>query len=282
MSVETPVFEGLTLDGSVNVTHDTILANVRSSIRRGHPQVWLTQTNGHRVALVGGGPSLESTFDELRQAIFEGAKLVTVNGAYQWCLDRNLQPKAQIVIDARPSNARFLTPNVPDCRYYLCSQCAPETWDAVDGRPFVGIWHDVPDEAVKTELDTYYLGNWHSMPGGTTVGTRAIGLLRTIGYLRFDLFGFDSCFMGEKHHAYPQPENDRDQCHTLTIYPTGAPHLARTFRVAAWHAKQLEDLILMIRANGDKFALNFHGDGLLAYALASSAEVSWTLDDSQE
>jgi hypothetical protein len=283
MTTETipPVFDGLTLDGTVNVTPETIRANIRSAIRRGHPQVWLTKTNGQRVALVGGGPSLESTFEALKRAVFEGAKLVTVNGAYQWCLDRNLQPKGQIILDARPSNARFVQPEVPECRYWICSQCAPETWDAVEGRPFVGIWHEEPNEDVKADLDAYYLGNWHAIPGGTTVGTRAIGLLRTLGYLRFDLFGFDSCVLGDQHHGYPQPENDADQCHTLTIHPTGHPDKARTFRVAGWHIKQLEDLILMIRANGDKFALNFHGDGLLAYALSSSAEVSWTLDDKE-
>jgi hypothetical protein len=156
----TAVFEGLELAGKVNVPDTTLLENVRSSIRRGHPQVWPSQLKSERVCLVGGGPSLDSTFGVLRDLHFAGAKIVTVNGSYQWCLDRNIRPNAQIVLDARPSNARFVDPPLPLCRYYLCSQCAPETWDAVAGREFVAIWHDASDEKVQAELDAYFMGKW--------------------------------------------------------------------------------------------------------------------------
>jgi hypothetical protein len=274
----TAVFEGLELAGKVNVPDTTLLENVRSSIRRGHPQVWPSQLKSDRVCLIGGGPSLEGTFDELRDLYFAGAKIVTVNGAYQWCLDRNIRPNAQIVLDARPTNARFLDPALPLCRYYLCSQCAPETWDAVEGRPFVAIWHDASSDEIVSELDAYFVGKWHGVTGGTTVGTRAIGLLRTIGYLRFDLFGFDSCWMGESHHGYAQPENDRDGRYRLTIAAKDSTVAPRDFWVAPWMIKQLEDLVLLIRASGDSFVLNIHGDGLLAYALHSSADVDWQID----
>ena len=279
MAVDTaPVFEGLELTGKVNVPDDTILANVRSAIRRGHPQVHPAHVKSDRVCLIGGGPSLESTFTELRDLYFAGAKIVTVNGAYQWCLDRNIRPNAQIVLDARASNARFVDPPVPNCRYYLCSQCAHETWDAVAGREFVAIWHDASSDDVVAELDAYYLKRWHGVTGGTTVGTRAIGLLRALGYLRFDLFGFDSCWLDHAHHGYAQPENDKDGRYRLTIAAKDSKTPPRDFWVAPWMLKQLEDLVLLIRASGDEFVLNIHGDGLLAYALRASADVNWTVE----
>lgn len=271
---ELKVFDGIEFaECHANVPDAVLLDHVRQSIRRGHPQVWRTGgVQQDRVVLVGGGPSLADTEQELRDLVFAGAKLVTVNGAYQWCLARNLQPKAQIVLDARAPNARFLQPDVAQCRYYLASQCHPETWDAVDGRPFVGIFHDASDEQVKAELDAYYFGQWHGVAGGTTVGTRAIVLLRMLGYLRFDLFGFDSCWMGGQHHAYDQPENEADKRLKVTVAATGGAE-ARVFRCAPWHLKQLEDLLRLIRFNGQHFLLNIHGDGLLAYALKASADV---------
>ncbi len=265
------VFDQWSLPGSINTAHETLLANVQSSIRRGHPQLWPTNVNQERIALVCGGPSLEDTFDELRDLVFNGAKLVTVNGSYQWCLERNLQPKAQIVLDARPSNARFVNPDVPHCRYYLCSHCAPETWDAVEGRDNVAIWHDATTDEIKKELDTYYTGRWQDIAGGTTVGTRAIAILRTLGFLRYDIFGMDSCWMGKKHHAYPQPENDGDKRIRATISPKERPDLARDFWCAPWHVKQAEDFVLFIRNNSDKFLLNVHGDGMLRFMLESVA-----------
>jgi hypothetical protein len=276
MTSDAPVFAGLAVDGSVNTPDDTLVANIRSSIRRGYPQIWPTAMNPHRIALVGGGPSLESTLPELRELVFSGAKLVALNGAYRWCIERNLQPKAHIILDARPETAALVGPPVPDCRYYICSQCAPDTWDALGDRPFVAIWHAGGDAAIEAVLNEYYLGQWVGVPGGTTVGTRAIALLRTMGFLRFDCFGLDSCWMGDKHHAYPQSQNDRDGHYRLTIREEASRLPERDFWVSAWHVKQLEDLVLFIRAHGDKVLLRFHGDGLLAYALAAKAQVSVT------
>jgi hypothetical protein len=47
---------------------------------------------------------------------------------------------------------------------------------------------------------------------------------------------------------------------------------------APWHAKQLECFLQSIRLNGHQFLLNVHGDGLLAFALSSSAGVEWSTD----
>lgn len=275
-----PVFEGLTLIGDVNTDVATVAAHVSSSIRRQYPQVWPTAVNTHRVVLVGGGPSLEDTFDELKALVFAGAKLVALNGSYQWLLDRNLQPRAHIVLDARPESAALIGPPVPDCRYYICSQCAPETWEAVAGRPHVAIWHAGGGLEIDDVLNAYYLKHWVHVTGGTTVGTRAIALLRTLGYLRFDLFGFDSCWRGDKHHAYPQAQNDRDRRYRLTIEAKDRSVPARSFDVAPWHVQQLEDLVLFMRAHGDKVLLRIHGDGLLAYALAAAgSDVVYHVDE---
>lgn len=273
------VFEGVEISGEVNTPDTTLIAQVAASIRRGHPQLWPVAPHGKRVAIVGGGPSLETTLHELRDLVFQGVEVVALNGAYQWLIDRNIRPNAQIVLDARPSTARFVDPCVPTCRYYLCSQCAPETWDAVEGRPWVGIWH-AGDDAFRPVLDAYYLGKWVSVTGGTTVGTRAIGLLRMLGYLRMDLFGLDSCWVGDQHHAYAQDENDRDRCVRVTVTPQANPGAARDFWVAPWMLKQLEDFVLLIRTSGNKFLLQVHGDGLLAFALQSHAAVTYTTKES--
>jgi hypothetical protein len=274
------VLEGVTLQGQVNVSDDVLLANIRSAIRRPYPQIKPQAPSPDRVVLVGGGPSLKDTADELVELVRAGAKLVTVNGAYQWCLDRNLTPSTQIVMDARPSNARFVSPALPLCRYLIASQCAPETWDAVDGRPHVWMFHAAAggDGAMKELLDRHYLGQWFGVGGGVTVISRAIMLLRALGYLRFDLFGVDSCFMGDAHHAYAQPENEADKAYTFTASPADAPHLARVFHCAPWHVKQLECLLQLIKINGDHFQLCVHGDGLLAYALRTSAEVQMSTE----
>lgn len=272
------VIAGVELHGRVNVEDQVLLDNIRSAIRRGHPQVRPQGANYDRVALVGSGPSLKDTLPELRQLVQDGAKLVTLNGAYHYCLEHHLQPRTQIVMDARASNARFVEPALPDCRYVLASQCHPDVWDAVAGRPHVWIFHAATgaDDATKHLLDAYYAGQWFGVGGGVTVLTRAINVLRTLGYLRFDLFGADSCWMGGDHHAFAQPENETDRCVRMKVWPEGEPEKVRKFICSPWHIKQFEDFLQMIRVNGDHFLLNVHGSGLLAYALEASADVEWS------
>lgn len=263
-------------NGQVNTTDEAILSNIRSAIRRHHPQIRPFPPQHDEVCLVGSGPSLTATEGELVDLYMAGAKLITLNGAYRWCLDRNLRPSTQIMLDARPSNARFLEPAVPRCQYVLASQCAPEVWDAVAVRSNVWVFHAAVSEGpIRQLLDAYYLGNWWGVGGGVTVATRALNLLSMVGFRRFHLFGIDCCWMGDGsgsdpryvHHAFPQKENEADQWFDLTLSIPDRPETKRTFRVSPWHCKQFEDFAQAIRINGDHFLLQVHGDGLLAYAI---------------
>lgn len=260
------------VDGKVNISDETLLANVRSSIRRGHQQVQRQPMQSHRVVLVGGGPSLASSEAAIRELVWNGAKLITVNGAYRWCIEHQLQPRSQIVMDGRAFNAKFVQPAVRDCRYLLASQCHPDLWDAVEGREHVWLFHAATGESdgLKELLDAYYLKQWVGIGGGVTVICRAVMLLRLLGYLRFDLFGVDCCWLDGEHHAYDQPENGRDRRFVVTIGPCGSTE-TRQFVVSGWHLKQFENLIQIIRVNGNHFALNVHGDGLFAYAVRAIA-----------
>lgn len=262
-----PVVADKMTHGKMNTNEETLLANIASAIRRGHPQMRSGPVQPNRICLVGSGPSLTDSLDELRQMIWEGATLVTLNGAYHWCIEHGLKPNSQLVMDARASNARFLTPAVPDCRYVLASQCAPEAWDAVEGRPQVWIFHAVVKQegAASDLLDAFYGGQWIGVGGGTTVATRAINLLRIAGYVRFDLFGIDCCWLGDVHHAIDQPENAHDQPTLVELQVKGQP--AATFTVSPWHLKQFDDFLTILKVNGQHFQLAVHGNGLLAHAL---------------
>jgi hypothetical protein len=271
------VIEGMDLsEGRLTTSDEEILSNIRHSIRLGHPQVQPAGVKPEVVCLVGGGPSLNDTEEELRELVFEGALVVTVNGSYHWCIERNIRPSAQVLIDARAFNSRFVQPDVPKCRYYIGSQAHPDTWKAVQGREFVGIFHSVgppkEDDHIRQILDDYYKTRWVGVAGGTTVVSRALGLLRTIGYMRFHLFGVDSCFLGGEHHAYDQPENS-EESRVARVGPADRPDLTRSFRVTRWHLKQFEDFLKFLHSSGNKFLLNVHGEGLLAYALRTNAQV---------
>jgi hypothetical protein len=268
-------FVNTTLKGRVNTSDEGLLANIRYAIRQGHPQARPEPPKPDHVAIVGSGVSLKHTEQELRQLVFEGARIVTLNGAYHWCIERNIRPWMQIVMDARPTNARFLTPEIPNCTYWLASQCHADLWATVKDYEKVRIFHAAnPDGMEKPILDAYYGGWWTGVTGGTTVGTRAIGLLRMLGFLRFDLFGIDSCWMDGEHHAFEQPENAKDRAIRVKVQATDGQDEGREFVCAPWMLKQAEDFFEFIKSSGHLFKLQVHGDGLIAYAIARNGTIS--------
>lgn len=269
------VIDGLECRGRVNTDDETLLQHIQHAIRQGHPQLRPEAVKPDRVAIVGSGPSLNETIDELRDLVFAGAKVVALNGAYAWCLAHNIHPSALIIVDARATNARFVDPLIPRCKYFIASQCHPDVWTAVAGRDVI-LWHAMsPENPEGRVLDAYYgPGHWIGVAGGTTVASRAIGLLRMIGYLRFDLFGVDSCWLDGEHHAFDQAENQHEKHAIVRVEPTGYPDQAREFTCAPWHVQQLTDLLQLIRVSGHQFQLSVHGRGLLAAAIGNDTTVS--------
>jgi len=293
--------------GVLNAEEERIRENVKHNIAQGWKQVHPAPTNDLECMIVGGGPSLPEFEDEIRAKRAEGVKLVTLNGAYNWALERGLVPSAQVIVDARAFNARFTKPVVEGFKveeldgavegtlYLLASQCHPSVFEGLP-RDRTYLFHTMSG-LVRDLLDAEYGGEWHSIPGGSTVLLRAIPLLRMLGYARFHLYGCDSCLLplspvepltkallgrmpvtlaehAMGHHAYAQPENDKGVVLPVMTSPGG-----RVFYCHGWMISQAQELIDMIRTLGDVIELEIHGDGLLAYILKTGAELEWSEAD---
>lgn len=257
----------------VNVTDEVLLDQVRQNIRLGLPQVMAYQPNAETAIIVAGGPSLKDTEKDLVEAYWRGGKVIAVNGAYQWCIDRNIRPSAAIVMDAREFNSRFVETPVPDCHYLLASQCHPKTFENCRGRN-VTIWHALSagDDEVKL-LEDYYFKRCNPITIGVTVTMRAISLLRMLGFMRMEIFGLDSCWLGDAHHAYEQKENNGEKTMSVWVRPKGRDDLAKRFVCSVWQAKQAEDFMQLVNERGEMFQLNVHGDGLIANMIRTGAEL---------
>jgi len=260
--------------GGVNTPDFVLLKQVASNIRRGLPQVMPYNPNDQLALLVCGGPSLAVTEKELVKAYWGGGKVVAVNGAYQWCLDRNIRPSAFVMLDAREFNARFVETPVDGCHYLLASQCHPVAFDLCRGRKTT-IWHGMSAGELEVEvLDAYYFKRYHPVTLGTTVAMRAISLLRMLGFMRIEIFGLDSCWSGDQHHAYAQPENDNERRMSVWLRPKDRDDKAQRFICSPWQAKQVEDFMMLVKERGNLFQLEVHGPGLIATMIRTGAEIS--------
>lgn len=268
-----------------NTPDKVLLDQVAQNIRRGLPQVQPYNPNPATALLVCGGPSLALTERELIEAYWKGGKIIAVNGAYQWCIDRNLKPSAAVMLDARRFNTRFVQTPIEGCRYLLASQCHPDTFEMCAGRDVL-IWHacSAGDPEVDLLCDYYFQGrddkgqftghrNTYPVTLGTTVGVRAISLLRMLGFQYIDIFGLDSCWLDNAHHAYGQPENAKDGRVAVWLRPKNRDDKALRFECAPWHMKQAQDFLGLIRDRGDLFQLRVRGPGLIAAIIRTGAEI---------
>ena len=259
-------------EGRLNVSLDALFDNVKTNIRRGLPQIHPHEVNHETALLVCSGASLADTENELVEAYWNGGKIMAVNGAYKWCLEHNLKPSAVSILDARPHNARFLERAAPRCKYMLASQCHPMLFDMCKDRETY-IWHACSGGDEEYDLlKEYYFKRVFPVEGGTTVGIRTIFMLRMLGFTKIEIFGLDSCWLGDRHHAFEQPEND-DKRHMVWLSPDGRDDKAEKFWCANWHMKQAQDFQELIKKRGDMFELRVHGDGLIAAILRIGAEI---------
>jgi len=254
-------------DGKLNTDLEIIKNNVSYNIKQGWQQVIPYPTNDVEIMMLGGGPTMIQFQDDIKKKRAEGVKLITLNGTYNWCLDNNLIPSAQVVTDAREFNKRFTKPIVDGCKYFICSQVHPDVFiDLPKDRTY--IWHTCSD-LNGNMLKEQYPDGWHVVPGGSTVLLRAIPLFRMLGFKRMHLYGCDSCLMDNKHHAYSQPENDNGQVIPITVNPGG-----KVFYCNPWMISQAEEMMSLIKFFGDEIELEIYGDGLLAQILKEGARLS--------
>lgn len=255
-------------EGVLNNSEENIGENIKINIRRGLPQLHRHVDQPDRaIALIGGGPSLSDSIDDIKECIEKGYPIVALNGSHTWLDDNNIPYHAHVLLDSRKFNKRFIENPKDHVKYFICSQCDPEVFDALENNK-VWIWHGGTCKFVLDDMNQVYgQDKYTRVRTGRTVILAALYIFRTLGFANFDIFGFDSCLMGDDdiHHAYNQHENDTDIVAEFEIN-------GRVFRAHTWMIGQAQDFVKMTKILGHKFNMDIHGDGLIAHIVKSVAQ----------
>jgi len=266
-------------DGKVNTEEAKILDNIKTNIKGPWTPMVPHDIQNTEIMLLCGGPSLNDFTDEIIEKRAQGMPLITTNGTYNWAIHNGMKPSMQLIIDSRAFNKRFLQPEVEGCKYFLASQCDPSLFEGMPvDRTF--IWHPLNPQGENRSsaeiLDEYYDKKWLSTPGGSTVTLRGLSLLRQLGFHKIHVYGFDSCYREDVHHAYDQPENDYENPMAMPVSVGG-----RVFMCDPWMFCQAEEFMKQVCIFGDEIDLDIKGDGLIAHIIKTGASLS-ALDEEED
>jgi len=265
--------DDVNFEGKVNTDLEQVHKNIRKNAETEYQLIRPHPPQDTEIMLICGGPSLNDYTDEIIELRAKGMPIVTTNGTYNWAIANGMTPSMQLIIDGRKFNKRFLRPVVDDCKYVLASQCNPVLFkDLPLERTY--IWHvNLADEVEDLLNELYDL--WFACPGGSTVTLRGLCLLRMLGFHKIHVYGFDSCYREDEHHAYSQPENDY-KAKPLPVSVGG-----KVFWCDPWMYSQAREFIQMVKMLGDEIELDVKGDGLIAHIIKTGAALS-ALEEDEE
>lgn len=255
----------------VNLSDDEQRSHVLANLELGLQEVQPCMEQDREVSILAGGPSLADFTTDIQRHRSERA-LVTTNGAYNWALAMGMQPGAQIVLDGREFNKRFVQPAIQDCKYLLASQCHPALVGSTP-RDQTYLWHCQGTGIEGIIKESGKEGDFYPVAGSMTVMLRAIPLLIMLGFRKFHIYGFDSCLRGDEHHAYAQPENDNAE--VTEVRCTGSD---RKFRCHSWMVSQAQQFIDIQPMIADICEMHVYGDGLIAHIINTGAKIARILE----
>jgi Protein of unknown function DUF115 len=248
---------------------DQVAANIAAANARGLKQVHeLPEWREHMpIAIVGGGPSLAETVDDLRRY----KNIMVCGSAHDWLVEQYVYADWCVVCDPDPIMAKYLTWRQwrKHTKYLVASQCAPETFDELKNRDVI-LWHCRGPEVESSDI--WGEGQRVLVGGGCTVLTRAIFLAVTFGFRNLHLFGCDTC-VTDRHHAYDFA-TDRESIGELTPIRLGDPNSGPQFMMADYMIGQLFDFKKTLEVLGNRARFEVHGGGALAELMRLGREAA--------
>ena len=243
---------------SSTIIIDSIKANVKRPLKRFHEhrEFKNIKSKHQRIAIVGGGPSLKTTLQELRD--FE--TILVAGSPHDYLISHGIIPDFCAICDPDPISANYLKYPRNSVEYFIASGCDSKVFDTLKDKQ-VYMWHCYGDMYVDffREIEP----GCHLIGGGCTIGLRAINLAIMMGYTNIHLFGMDSCMKEDEYHAYGLEDKEELKGLGGLMEVKIDPNSNKKYKVAGYQLAQAEHFADFFFEYHNMVSFTFHGDGLL-------------------
>lgn len=238
-----------------NSSDAVIASNIRAACSL--PFEWLAQHEPHErhAVIVGGGPSLKTQVESIRTRKECGETIIATNNTANWLIENGIQPDMLVIVDARAENAKFV-PAPSNLKMYLASQCHQEVFERAKGFDTV-LWH-CHGPVLESAIENPEKKPECFIAAGCTVGLSAMAIAYALGYRKLHIYGMDSSYEEDKHHAYEQVLNSGEE--VIEVECEG-----KKFKAAAWMIAQADHFQQLIGLLSTDCDITVHGAGLIPW-----------------
>lgn len=247
---------------------DAARANMALNERRGLPEAVPLRS----VIIVGSGPSArdEALWERLRAiparclGILRSDRpdrpaIVALNGALKLFLERGLRPDYWCACDPQALVADFLPDDSPrDVTYLLASKVHPSVFARLNGRD-VRIWR-LDDYEPAPEGST-------AIPCAVSITLVTQALFRALGFHRFEMYGWDCCYLDGEHHASKQDAPLPEHNQPVELRNEGGDVLQRFETTGSWMCEANDAAISAGNFKAVGLQMVVHGAGMVGSIL---------------
>ena len=176
-----------------------IIENIRQNIKLvpGRLQEFLPHEG--RACIVGGGPTVHDMRDALQHAYARGAAIVAVKHSLPILREMGIEPHYCVVLDPRTVDGTsthgakrkdLYGGYAGRTKFLIASMSAVDTVQHLMSlKADIALWHAFTQSAVDSGVIP---ADEHLVIGGTCAAMRAVGIMYTMGFRRFDIYGVDA------------------------------------------------------------------------------------------
>jgi hypothetical protein len=273
------------------VPKDYIRNNIRANLKLIKDDKWLGKYPFHKqsATIVSGGPYTD--YKALHAHIKNNphTKVIAVKHSYLKLLEHNIKPWACIVLDPRPITGTsthgivrkdlFKTID-PTTKFFVASMTDPSVTEYLKekGADIHG-WHafteslrdeeerkrGITNNQVTLREDIGIPKGATLITGGTCAAMRAIGIMHTMGFRYFDLFGYDSCMEEPTAEQKKETTGAEDEEPRPKYFEVGVKD--KKFWTTGELLAMAQDCEKIFNENVLEMDITFHGKDTLVSAL---------------
>ena len=271
------------------VPKEDIRGNIKTNFKLINRWLGKFPMHDNKCIIVSGGPYTD--YAELHALIKSNptAKIVAVKHSYRKLLEHNIKPWACVVLDPRPITGTsthgvvrkdlFKTID-PSTKFFVASMTDPSVTEyLIERKADIWGWHAFteslrdPEEQKKgIHNNVVTLNKDLGLPEGTTLITggtcaamRALGIMHTMGFRFFELFGYDSSV------EEPTEEQKKETTGAEDENPRPKYFKVSVDKEEFWTTGELlalaQDCEKYFNESPMEMDINFHGQGTLVSAL---------------